>query len=108
MTGTKIVNTVPLKIETNAYSFPENLLTTDSVESIEVAPPDAIGANFPNPITKIGAKRRIKTSLIIFTNNTITLKASYPHSPKRKKKELKILHNIFDNKEIKPKVLSPL
>lgn len=65
-------STIPLNTDINANSFPENLVTTGSVVSIEVAPPDAIGASLPKYLTMSGANSNVATSLVIFEINAIT------------------------------------
>ena len=61
--GTNIVKTKPLNIDIAAYSSPELLTTEGNVVSIDVAPPETIGASLPNILTKIGEKIIVNDSL---------------------------------------------
>ncbi len=71
-TGTRMDKTTPLKMDNNVYSLPENRATTGRVVSIEVAPPEAIGASFPKYFTMSGAINRVRISLEIFAMSAIT------------------------------------
>ena len=70
--GTSIVNTIPLNIDIIAYSFPTNLVIMGSVVSIDVAPPEAIGAIFPKYFENKGVSNNVIISLEIFDIKAIT------------------------------------
>ena len=63
--GTEKSTNIPWKIETNASSLPQTVVITGSVESMDVAPPEAIGANLPNTLHNSGANNSTITSLMI-------------------------------------------
>jgi len=67
-----MVRTVPLKTAITPYSTPENFVITGKVVSIEVAPPEAIGASFPKYFAKSGVSNKVVTSRIIFERSAIT------------------------------------
>ena len=64
--GTEKSTSTPWKMEIKTSSFPLTAVITGKVESIEVAPPEAIGANFPKNLHSSGANSSVITSLIIF------------------------------------------
>ena len=74
--GTSIVKTIPLKTDIIAYSFPTNFVMMGSVVSIEVAPPDAIGASLPKYFTNKGVINNVAISRDIFDIKATTPSAS--------------------------------
>ena len=63
-----------------AYSFPTLFTIIGSVVSIDVAPPDAIGANFPKYLAKNGATKRVIISLKILAGESSLPGYDYPGS----------------------------
>jgi hypothetical protein len=57
--GTKTVSTIPLKTAIKAYSFPEYFTITDRFVSMEVAPPQAMGASFQKYLDNNGLDSEI-------------------------------------------------
>ena len=74
--GTKMVKQIPLNTEIIPHSFPENFTIIGRVVSIEVAPPEAIPANFPKYFTNNGVQRSVIISRIMFDSKAITPKVS--------------------------------
>ena len=70
--GTRMDKTTPLKMDSNVYSLPENRTTAGRVVSIEVAPPEAMGASFPKYLTMNGAINSVSISLEMFATRAIT------------------------------------
>lgn len=77
----------PWKIETMAKSFPIFRVMIGRVVSIEVAPPDEIGARLPNQRTMSGVKSSVLISRNILDNN-----AMVPNSA-----PLHLVMNILDS-----------
>jgi len=69
--GTRTVRTIPLKTAIKAYSFPEYFTITGKVVSMEVAPPQTMGASLPKYLANNGVNSKVKISLLIFDNNAI-------------------------------------
>ena len=67
-----MVSIVPWKIDIMAYSLPTDLVIIGSVVSIEVAPPEDIGASLPKYFAKNGVSSRVIISLIMFDTRAIT------------------------------------
>lgn len=70
--GTSMDKTTPLNIDINVNSLPENRTITGNVVSIDVAPPEAIGASLPKYFAIKGAKSKVSTSLEMFAISAIT------------------------------------
>lgn len=58
-------------MDTTTNSCPLHLVMIGSVVSIVVAPPEEIGARFPNHLTSKGAASRVIISLEMFESNAI-------------------------------------
>ena len=61
----------PWKIDTTTNSFPLYRVMMGNVVSMVVAPPDEIGARFPNHLTSRGAPKRVMISLVMFESNAM-------------------------------------
>ena len=75
--GTSTVRTTPLNIDTTAYSFPEYRAIMGSDVSMDVAPPEAMGASLPKYFTRSGVAMRVNISLEIFESRAITPRVSF-------------------------------
>lgn len=69
--GTLKSTTNPWKMETTTNCWPLHCVMIGKVVSMVVAPPDAIGARFPNHLTNKGAASRVKISRVIFDSNAM-------------------------------------
>ena len=70
--GIRIVSTIPLKTDIMAYSAPMYFVITGRQVSIDVAPPDEIGASFPKYLAKIGVNSKVIISRMILESKAIT------------------------------------
>lgn len=70
--GASIVRTMPLKTDIIAYSLPVNLVMIGNVVSIDVAPPEAIGARFPQYLANTGVINMVVISRMILERSAIT------------------------------------
>ena len=69
--GTEKSTTTPWNIESGTYSFPAVFCIIGNVVSIDVAPPEEIGASFPKNLTINGANAMVISSLNILAANAI-------------------------------------
>ena len=79
--GTEKSTSIPWNIETNASSLPQTAVITGRVESMEVAPPEAIGASLPNTLYNNGVNNSTITSLIILDIRAIVPNCAATSAP---------------------------
>ena len=61
----------PWKIETAEYCSPEDSMIIGKVVSMDVTPPDEIGARGPKALVRTGDKSRVTISRMILASNAI-------------------------------------
>src|SRR6056297_3377066 len=74
--GTSRVSTRPEKTETAAYSVPTERVMMGRVVSIEVAPPEDMGAKEPKNLLSNGASNRVRISRMMLDSRAITPRLS--------------------------------
>ena len=61
----------PWKIETAEYCSPDDAMIIGKVVSMEVTPPDEIGARGPKTLARTGDRSKVAISRIILASNAI-------------------------------------